>query len=181
MASWFGNVFGQKNEAGGSPIAPAMPSISEQALPPAIDAMPTASAARSVEAQVERPVIDHKALALANLGSHHWAMTPRGVGIVTACDGTSITVNLCRPNGLNLMTLSEDGNHAVVDKYVGPLDTVRRAYIEEIPVRNREFDDEYAGNNADVIKTFKAAHPGIETYEQFMRMHGYIPGSEATK
>jgi hypothetical protein len=114
--------------------------------------------ASSVTVQVDRPKIDTAALVLAGLGSHHWAMTPRGVGVVTDCQDGNVTVNLSKSDGTNKMVLN-DKDQAVIDQFKGRLSEVRRAYFDEMPNRN----------------------PDVADYEAHIRKCGYIHSSEATK
>lgn len=115
---------------------------------------------RTFIAQVERPVIDHEALKTVNLASMHWAMTPEGVGVVLGCSNGQAAVGLVNFNtGLAKVILNAK-DQAENAKFTGPLDSIRRAYFDEIPVRGTE---------------------DPTTHEERYRYHGYIHSSEASK
>lgn len=97
----------------------------------------TAPDARTMEAIIERPVVNVAALNRTSLRTGMWVVTPSGVGILTGCriDGT-VEVTLSKPDGSTRMTLNAD-DQSVPHVIVCDLSQVAQAGILDIPAARR--------------------------------------------
>ncbi len=103
---------------------------------------PPAPAPRVFAVPVIRPFINTPALDAAGLRKGMWVMGMAGLGILTGCriDGLG-EVTLQKPDGTTRMELDEN-DKAVPMVHTCELDTLRAAYIDEIPESRYEDADQ---------------------------------------